>query len=180
MNKRTPVSAYRLVSSPSIKQKLYVNSRRTPCNSTPGLFYSFISQIYVPSVVYISQLSYTYSFKIMAIFQPFEFGENQFSMLSPYLFILLNSKFFVGVNQSQQNSKNWWCFNIFSFLSFYSFPSHLRFFSQLSPFLNFWDKKKSFSVNTLYLIHHTLGFTIILYTVNRVRRKGFPLKKGSH
>ena len=31
MNERTPVSAYRLVSSPSIKQKLYVNSRRTPC-----------------------------------------------------------------------------------------------------------------------------------------------------
>ena len=31
MNKRTPVSAYRLVSCPSIKQKLYVNSRRTPC-----------------------------------------------------------------------------------------------------------------------------------------------------
>ena len=31
MNERTPVSAYRLLSSPSIKQKLYVNSRRTPC-----------------------------------------------------------------------------------------------------------------------------------------------------
>ena len=41
MNERTPVSAYRLLSSPSIKQKLYVNSRRTPCiipkNPLPSL-----------------------------------------------------------------------------------------------------------------------------------------------
>ena len=31
MNKMTPVSAYRLFSSPSNKQKVYVNSRGTPC-----------------------------------------------------------------------------------------------------------------------------------------------------
>ena len=33
MNKRTPVSAYRKFSSPSNKQKVYVNSRGTPCIS---------------------------------------------------------------------------------------------------------------------------------------------------
>ena len=32
MNERTPVSAYKLLSSASIKQKLYVNFRRTPCS----------------------------------------------------------------------------------------------------------------------------------------------------
>ena len=31
MNERTPVSAYSLLSSPSIKQKLYVNSHQSPC-----------------------------------------------------------------------------------------------------------------------------------------------------
>ena len=47
--------------------------------------------------------------RICANFVYFPF--TQFSMLSPYFFILLNSKFFAGVNQSQQNSKNCWCFN---------------------------------------------------------------------
>ena len=31
MNKRTPVSAYKMLSSPSIKRKRYVNSHRSPC-----------------------------------------------------------------------------------------------------------------------------------------------------
>ena len=47
--------------------------------------------------------------RICANFVYFPF--TQFSMLSPYFFKLLNSKFFAGVNQSQQNSKNCWCFN---------------------------------------------------------------------
>ena len=34
MNKRTPVSAYRLFSSPSNKQIVYINSRRSPCMLT--------------------------------------------------------------------------------------------------------------------------------------------------
>ena len=53
-----------------------------------GLFESFINQIYVPSVAYISQLSHTYCIKIMAVFQPFEFGKNL-----KYYIIMLNNVF---------------------------------------------------------------------------------------
>ena len=47
-----------------------------------------------------------------------------------------------------------------SLLTLDSSLNFLPFFSQ------FQGQKKSFNVNTLYLIHHTLGFTFILYTVN--------------
>ena len=39
MNERKPVSAYRLLSTPSIKQKLYVISRRSPVY---GLIYTYL------------------------------------------------------------------------------------------------------------------------------------------
>ena len=43
MNKMTPVSAYRLFSSPSNKQKVYVNSRGTPCITSYTRPYQFKS-----------------------------------------------------------------------------------------------------------------------------------------
>ena len=129
------------------------------------IFHNQLTHILSKSWPYFSHLNLGKPWNIIQLFVfPTFLSPN--SVLSPYFFILLNSKFLLELT-SQQNSKNCWCCNIFSFLSFYFFPSYLRFFSQLSPFLfSISGTKKSYNVKTLYLIHHTLGFTIILYPVN--------------
>ena len=85
-----------------------------------------------------SNLGKTWNIYIIICLSYFPF--TQLSMLSSYFFILLNSKFFAGVNHSKQNFKNYWWRN--NSISCFELGSNVKIFGKWVFWSEAWKLEK--------------------------------------